>query len=105
MACTLTALRGQHEKVPTFDTQRDLTARQRAHTRCPCTHGKVIGPYHSHEAHKRQIWPRGMAMNEHELTESSIGEGLRGGCSCSVRAFLGGRPLLPRQDEAYADAV
>ena len=72
-------LKGPSVNVPTFDTQRDLTARQRAHTRCPCTHGKVIGPYHSHEAHKRQIWPRGMAMNEHELTESSIGEGLRSG--------------------------
>ena len=65
--------------VPTFDTQRDLTARQRAHTHCPCTHGKGIRPYYSREAHKPYLWPRGMAINEHQLTESSIGEGLRVG--------------------------
>ena len=57
--------------MPTFDTQRDLTARQGAHTRYPCTHSKAIGRYHSREAHKRYLWPRDMAINEHQLAESS----------------------------------
>ena len=72
-------IKGLSVNVPTFDTQRDLTARQRAHTHCPCTHGKGIRPYYSREAHKPYLWPRGMAINDHQLTESSIGEGLRGG--------------------------
>ena len=72
-------LKGQDEKVPTFDSQRDLTARQGAHNCCPCTHGKGMGPYHSREPHKRYLFAHGMAINEHQLAESSIGEGLRGG--------------------------
>ena len=59
------------EKVPTLDTQRDLTAHKGAYTRCPCTHSNGIGPYHSREAHKRYLWPRDMAVNEHQLSESS----------------------------------
>ena len=31
----------------------------------------VAAIYHSREAHKRYLWPRGMAINEHQLTESS----------------------------------
>ena len=72
-------LKGHGENITAFDTQRDLTARQGAHTHCPCTHGKSMGPYHSREAHKRDLFPHGMAINEHQLAESSIGEGLRGG--------------------------
>ena len=72
-------IKGPSVNVPTFDTQRDLTARQRAHTHCPCTHGKGIRPYYSREAHKPYLWPRGMAINDHQLTESSTGEGLRSG--------------------------
>ena len=72
-------LKGPSVNVPTFDTQRDLTARQGAHTHCPCTQGKVLGRYHSREAHRRYICPRGMAINEHQLAESSIAEGLRSG--------------------------
>ena len=66
-------LKGLSEKVPISDTHRDLTARQGAHNCCPCTHGKDIDPYHSCEAHKPYLWPRGMAINEHQLAESSIG--------------------------------
>jgi len=46
------ALRGLVENVTIFDTQRDLTDRQGAHTRCPCTHSKAIGHYYSREARK-----------------------------------------------------
>ena len=72
-------VKGRAYEVTIFDTQRDLTARQAAHNCCPCTHGKDIRPCHSREAHKPYLWPRGMAINDHQLTESSIGEGLRGG--------------------------
>ena len=64
-------LKGLSGKVPTLDTQHDLTAHKSAYTRCPCTHSKEIGPYHSREAHKRYLWPRDMAINEHQLVESS----------------------------------
>ena len=58
-----------------FDTQHDLTDRQGAQTRCHCAHSKAIDRYHSREAHKQYIWPRRMAINEHQLMDSSIGEG------------------------------
>ena len=61
-----------------LDTQRDLTARQDFYTRCPFTHSTTIGRYHSCEAHKGYLWPRDMAINEHQLVESSIGEALCG---------------------------
>ena len=61
-----------------FDTQRGLTDRQGAHTRCHCAHSKAIDRYHSRKAHKQYIWPRRMAINEHQLMDSSIGEGLCG---------------------------
>ena len=34
----------------------------------------VLGQYYSHEAHKPCLWPRDMAINEHQdqLAESSI---------------------------------
>ena len=75
----LTAVRGHGEKVTIFDTQRDFRARQDVHTRYLCTHSKAKGHYHSREAYKPYLWPRGMAINDHQLTESSIGEGLRSG--------------------------
>ena len=64
-------VKGRVENVTAFDRQRDLTARKDVHTRCPCTYGKLMGPYHSHEAHKRYLLPRDMAINDHQLTESS----------------------------------
>ena len=45
-------VRGHGVNVTGFDTQRDLTARQDVYTRCPCTHSKGIGLYHSREAPK-----------------------------------------------------
>ena len=82
-------LKGPDDKVTIIDTQRDLTARQGVHTRCPCTYSKVIGRYHSCEAHKGYLWPRDMAINEHQLVESSIGEKLYALafmlCPCSSR--------------------
>ena len=65
--------------MPTDDTQRDLTDRQGAHTHYHCTQGKVLGRYYSREAHRRYLSLRDMAINEHQLAESSIGHGLRGG--------------------------
>ena len=70
---------GHGENVTAFDTQRDLTARQGAHTRCHCTQGKALGQYHSREAHRRYLSPRDMAINEHQLAESSIADSLRAG--------------------------
>ena len=64
-------VKGLSEKVTIIDTQRDLMARHGVHIRYPCTHSKAIGRYHSHEAHKRYLWPRDMAINEHQLAESS----------------------------------
>ena len=64
-------VKGHGVNVTGFDTQRDLTARQGVHTRCPCTYSKAIGQYYSREAHKRYLWPRDMAINEHQLVESS----------------------------------
>ena len=72
-------LKGHGEKVTGFDTQRDLTAHQDVYTCCPCTYIKGIGPYHSREAHKPYLWPRDMAINEHQLVESSIDAALCGG--------------------------
>ena len=72
-------LKGRAENVTAFDRQRDLTARQDVHTRCPCTASKVIGPYHTCEAHKRYLWPRDMAINEHQLAERRIGAALCAG--------------------------
>ena len=72
-------IKGRAEKVTIFDTQRDLTARQDVHTRCPCTHSTTIGRYHSCEAHKPCLWPRDMAINEHQLAESSIDAALCAG--------------------------
>ena len=69
-------IKGPDDKVTIIDTQRDLTARQGVHTRCPCTYSKVIGRYHSCEAHKGYLWPRDMAINEHQLVERRIGEAL-----------------------------
>ena len=71
-------LKGRVENVTAFDRQRDLTARQDVNTRCPCTPSDAIGPYHSCEAHKRYLWPRDMAINEHQLAERRIGEALCG---------------------------
>ena len=45
-------IKGLSAKVPTLYTQHDLTDRQGAHTRCPCTHSKAIGHYYSREARK-----------------------------------------------------
>ena len=70
---------GQDEKVPTGDTQRDLTDRQGAHTHYHCTQGKVLGRYYSREAYRRYLSPRDMAINEHQLAESSIADSLRAG--------------------------
>ena len=58
-------IKGHGENVTAFDTQRDLTARQGAHTRCHCTQSKVTCRYHSREAQRRYLWPRDMAVNEH----------------------------------------
>ena len=84
-----------------IDTQRDLTACQGVHTRCPCTYSKVIGRYHSCEAHKGYLWPRDMAINEHQLVESSSMRWL----SCYIRASLGALLLLPRVEEVKLDAL
>ena len=72
-------IKGLSENVTRFDTQRDLTARQDVYTCCPCTYIKGIGPYHSREAHKPYLWPRDMAIYEHQLVESSIDAALCGG--------------------------
>ena len=71
-------IRGLAENVTGFDIQRDLTAHQDVRTRCPCTHSKAIGHYYSREAHKPYLWPRDMAINEHQLVERRIGEALCG---------------------------
>ena len=63
---------GLAENVPTSHIQRDLTDRQGAHTRCYCTQGTVLGRYYSREAQKPYPWPCDMAINEHQLAESSI---------------------------------
>ena len=72
-------VKGLVENVPTLYTQHDLTDRQGAHTRCHCTQGMVLGHYYSHEAHKPYLWPRDMAINEHQLAESSIDAALCAG--------------------------
>ena len=72
-------VRGLSVNVSIFDTQRGLTARQDVYTCCPCTYIKGIGPYHSREAHKPYLWPRDMAIDEHQLVESSIDAALCGG--------------------------
>ena len=49
-----------------------------------------------------------MAINEHQLAESSISMRLYGfmrWCSCSVRTYLGALLLLPRVDEVQADPL
>ena len=69
-------LRGLSENVTTFYTQRNLRARQGVYTRCPCTRSNVLGQYHSCEAHKRYLWPRDIAINEHQIAKSSIREAL-----------------------------
>ena len=69
---TLYRVKGLAENVPTSHIQRDLTDRQGAHTRCYCTQGTVLGRYYSREAQKPYPWPCDMAINEHQLAESSI---------------------------------
>ena len=64
-----------------------------------------LGHYYSHEAHKLYLWPRDMAINEHQLAESSIGCGSMRWCSCSVRTSLGALLLLPRTHEVQTDAL
>ena len=105
-------MKGPSVKVNTFDTQRDLTARQAAHNCCPCTHGKGMGPYHSREPHMRYLFAHGMAINEHQLAESSIGEGLYAVvlmlCSCFSRrsaaaaALRGGVCRCPLMISSFA---
>ena len=51
----------------------------RPHTLQLHTQGMVLGQYDSHEAHKPYLWPRDMAINEHQLAESSIDAALCAG--------------------------
>ena len=71
--------KGLAENVPTSHIQHDLTDREGAHTRCHCTQGEVLGRYYSREAHKTYLWPCDMAINEHQLAESSIDAALCAG--------------------------
>ena len=98
-------IKGLAENVPTSHIQHDLTDREGAHTRCHCTQGEVLGRYYSREAHKTYLWPCDMAINEHQLAESSIDAALSRWCSCSVRASLGALLLLLRAEEVQTGAL
>ena len=71
--------RASPNRITQNHIQHDLADREGAHTRCHCTQGEVLGRYYSREAHKPYLWPRDMAINEHQLAESSTDAALCAG--------------------------